>query len=309
MRLDEVNEIAQLKTIMPQLRALGVNRLVLEINYNFAFRKRPKLIGKYGPPMTPQEASELATLASSLGIILIPQFNCLGHQSDGAKLFPLLTEFTDFREVAEPYCISPRSWCPTALGIWDIAYELIGDIAAAFGSKYVHVGMEEVLTMGQCHRCRDSNAARLFALSVNELFNRLSADGIQMLMWGDRLLSKFETEYPANESSDNGTAPAIDLISTDIIICDWHYSLPKAGSASENYPSIDIFTKRNFRVWPCGWKDAVANTAFSSFARDFNSDKVIGYLASTWAVEIPKLPKWEPLLKGIAAWTAPKQSA
>ena len=70
-----------------------------------------------------------------------------------------------------------------------------------------------------------------------------------MLMWGDRLLDAKTTGHSRWEASTNGTAPAIDRIPTDIVVCDWHYG------RQDDYPSIPLLQKKRFRVWPAGWRD------------------------------------------------------
>ena len=73
-----------------------------------------------------------------------------------------------------------------------------------------------------------------------------------MLMWGDRLIDANVMKYGKWEASENGTAPAIDLIPKDIIICDWHYE------QRTDYPSVRYFQEKGFRVWPAGWNNVEA---------------------------------------------------
>ena len=54
-------------------------------------------------------------------------------------------------------------------------------------------------------------------------------------MWGDRLFDAREHNWGEWEAAKNGTAPAVDLIPKDIIVCPWHYERKEA------YPSIPLF--------------------------------------------------------------------
>ena len=73
-------------------------------------------------------------------------------------------------------------------------------------------------------------------MAVNDLHAHLVHDKkMTMLMWDDRLLEDKTMGYGKWESSDNGTAPAIDQVPTDIILCDWHYEL------RDHYPSVSYF--------------------------------------------------------------------
>ena len=98
-----------------------------------------------------------------------------------------------------------------------------------------------------------------------------------MLMWGDRLLDSASTGYAGWEAADNGTAPAIDMIPKDIIICDWHYG------KRDDYPSIPLFLEKGFRVLPTSWRDSEAAGALVDFSLKSKSDKrMLGHLCSLW---------------------------
>ncbi len=56
---------------------MGVNFLILEINYGFAFRSHPELSGGDNA-LTVEDARELAEICRKAGIRLIPMFNSWG---------------------------------------------------------------------------------------------------------------------------------------------------------------------------------------------------------------------------------------
>jgi hypothetical protein len=101
-------------------------------------------------------------------------------------------------------------------------------------------------------------------------------------MWGDRLLDGKTTGYGKWEASENDTAPAIDLIPKDIIECDWHYETSYAG-APATYPSVRYFQQKGFRVWPSGWNSEANARMLASCALQNMSDRMVGYLATTWS--------------------------
>jgi hypothetical protein len=70
----------------------------------------------------------------------------------------------------------------------------------------------------------------VFANAIKDYHEHLVGNrGVEMLMWGDRLIDCLKYPYGEWEASCNGTAAAVDLIPNDIIICDWHL---KNGSLS-----------------------------------------------------------------------------
>jgi hypothetical protein len=140
--------------------------------------------------------------------------------------------------------------------------------------------MDEVFLIAseQCERCRGKDPAALFAKAVNDCHRHLVGKRkVKMLMWGDRLLDDKQMKYGEWEASRNGTAPAVDLIPKDIIICDWHYELREA------YPSVPYFQRKGFRVWPASWRQSQAAVALLEYSRKNASERMIGHLCTTWS--------------------------
>ena len=115
-----------------------------------------------------------------------------------------------------------------------------------------------------------------------------------MQMWGDRLLDAETMGYGTWESSANGTHTAIDLIPTDIVMCDWHYEI------MDDFPSVRFFQQRGFRVWPSGWNKEPSITKFIEVARREATPRMLGYLATTWC-------DLNPLVAGLAGEPIPPE--
>ena len=87
------------KGIEEGLKPLGINVLVLEVNYGFEFQSHPEL--SEGSGLSRDDARDLAAFCREQGIRLIPQFNCLGHQSWAKTHGPLLKKYPQFDETPE----------------------------------------------------------------------------------------------------------------------------------------------------------------------------------------------------------------
>lgn len=275
------------RAIVEQLAPIGVNTVVLEVNYGFEYQSHPELRWEGAVSASPDEgaiskaeARELVALCRQQGIRLIPQFNCLGHQSWRKTLFPLLVQYPEMDETPADtpakYC---RSWCPLHPEVNPIVFDLMDELIDAFQADTFHVGMDEVFLIAdeQCPRCKGKNPAQLFAKAVNDYHRHLVGKrGVTMLMWGDRLLDAEAMGYSKWEASSNGTAPAIDLIPKDIVICDWHYG------RRDEYLSVPYFLEKGFRVWPSSWKDADAARALLEYSRSHATERMIGHLCTTW---------------------------
>ena len=99
-----------------------------------------------------------------------------------------------------------------------------------------------------------------------------------MLMWGDRLLDGKKMRYGKWEAAANGTAPAIDRIPKDIILCDWHYEIRRALSLGAVLPGegvpglageLERARRRRWRSWRRRGR--------------LNKGLVIGHMGTTWA--------------------------
>lgn len=270
------------RAITEQLAPLGVNVIVLEVNYRFAFQSHPEL--RMEPALTRSDARALAAHCRPLGIRLIPLFNCLGHQSWAKSTFTLLTQYPEFDETPQIprdnpniYC---RSWCPQHPRVNEIAFALMDELIEAFDADALHVGMDEVFLLGsdQCARCRGQDPAALFAKAVTDYHRHLvGRKQVTMLLWGDRLLDDRTMKYGEWESSRNGTAPAIDHIPKDIVVCDWHYE------QRESYPSVPYFQQQGFRVWPSSWRNREAALALLEDSARNAQGRMLGHLCTTWS--------------------------
>jgi len=267
----------------------GINVLILEVDYDFAFKSHPEL-RRGTNPITREGARRFAALCKKAGIRLIPQFQSVGHQSWKGETYGLLTVYPkfDLTPGAFPnnegiYC---REWDPLNPDVLKIVFPLMDEIIDAFQADALHVGMDEIFLLGseQSPSTKGQDPGRLFAKAVNDIYGHLvKKKRIEMLMWGDRLIDGKNIDLGEWESSMNGTASAIDQIPKDIIICPWHYE------KRADYPSIPMFIDKGFRVLPSSWKDVEATKALITYSRKNESPKLLGHLFTTWGVKPDQL--------------------
>jgi hypothetical protein len=290
------NQAKALTDVVGKLADLGINVIVAEINYGFEYQSHPEL--RSGNCCTKEQIRELVDECKAHHVRLIPQFQCLGHQSWSRRTAPLLTKYPQFDETPglypenkDIYC---RSWCPLHPEVNAVIFSLMDELIDAFQADALHVGMDEVFLIGEdaCPRCKGKDKAELFAKAVNDYHAFLvDKKKVEMLMWGDRLIDAGKINYGKWESSANGTARAIDLIPKDIIICDWHYE-PRPA-----YESVPMFLEKGFRVWPASWKNAEASKALVDYSLTHKNPRMLGHLNTTWgAVRFPDLPTWPPVV-------------
>ena len=279
----------------------GVNTLILEFDFNYDFRSRPEFANPAALGI--EDVKQIVRACRENRIALIPQINCLGHQSWAKRTDRLLREHPEFDETPGKhpsndgiYC---RSYCPLHPRVHEVLFGLIDELARACEAKAFHVGMDEVFVLADrdCPRCSEKKPADLFAGEVKLLRNHLKSIGCRMWMWGDRFLDAKSTGLGKWEASENDTASAIDHVPKDIVICDWHYD---AAPETPQY-----FARKGFAVVGCPWrKPAVALAQLNhirAIAAAHPSSLVrrsLGMVQTTWCGSTPFIRAYGALAEG-----------
>ncbi len=241
-----------------ELAPRKVNTLILRVDYNYEYESHPELRDEKA--LTKADAKKLVAACRKDSIRLIPQINLLGHQSWAGSIGNLLKVYPQFDEtphVKMPakyewpnadglYC---KSYCPLHPDVHKVVFGLVDEICDVFEADAFHAGMDEVFYIGddKCPRCKGSDKAELFAGEVNRIRNHLELKNRRLWIWGDRLIDGKTTGMGMWEASMNNTHRAIDLVSKDVMICDWHYERPDQTAV--------YFAMKGFQVATCPWRN------------------------------------------------------
>lgn len=263
----------------------GVNTLVLEFDYQFKFKSHPEV--EEPGALSREDVAKLVAACKDAHVRLIPQVNCLGHQSWAESTSALLRAHPEFDETPGKfpknkglYC---RSYCPLHPGVHQVVFDVLDEIADACEATAVHCGMDEVMTLGDpdCVRCKGKRTADLFAGEVNALHDHLKSKGREMWMWGDRFIDGKASGIGDWEASGNDTAPAIDMVPKDIVICDWHYDNAE--------PTAGYFAMHGLRVVSSPWRKSEVALEQVKQIRAIRADaneqlrpRAYGMLHTTW---------------------------
>jgi hypothetical protein len=304
---------ATLAFIRESLPKEGVNTVIMEFNYNFDYRSRPEFADSSA--LGRAEARQIAKACREKGIKLIPQINCLGHQSWAERTGPLLTKHPEFDETPGKYPknkgIYCRSYCPLHPEVHKVLFALIDELAGACEAKAFHVGLDEVFILADpdCPRCKGKDPAELLAGEIKTLHAHLKQIGCRLWMWGDRFLDGKATGIGKWEASTNRTHPAVDRVPKDIVICDWHY-----GKA---HPTPRFFAQKGFDVVACPWRNSKVALAQLAHIRAIRSGtdravaaRALGMVQTTWCGFAPFHRAYKAQLAGASpAKDAPSESA
>jgi len=271
----------------------GVNTLVLRVDYNFEYRSHPEL--RDDEALSRKDMRKIRKACRRGGIRVVPQINLLGHQSWETKAVKLLEEHPEFDEtpwieLPETYVwpnddnLYCKSYCPLHPKVHEVVFALVDEIVDIFEADAFHAGMDEVfyIAMDRCPRCGGRDPAELFAGEVTLIRNHLARSGVELWIWGDRLIDGKTTGIGEWEASMNQTHRAIDLIPRDVVINDWHYERAD--------PTAPYFAAKGFTVVTCPWKlGDVATTQIDDMLRwrrtstPEMSERFAGIMQTIWA--------------------------
>lgn len=301
LRVYTATDMDTLVNLIPQMAEMGLNVVILELDFNFKYESHPELILQKDP-ITKEKAAILVKACKKNGIRLIPMFQCLGHQSWAKETYPLLIQYPEFDITPGAYpnndSIYCREWDPLNPRVNKVVFALLDELIDAFEADAFHVGMDEVYLLGdeKSPTTKGKNPAKLFAKAVNDIYNHLvKKRGVEMIMWADRLIDGEKYDFGKWQSSLNGIAPAIDMIPRDIIMSPWHYHYRKS------YPSIPMFLAKGFRVLPASFQDTSAVKSLIEYSYDFaENKKMLGHTFTTWTVHtIDSLLSFRPINVGM----------
>jgi len=253
----------------------NVNTLVLRVDFKYQYKSHPELRGE--DALSKSNVRKIVKACRKGNIRLIPQINLLGHQSWRTKVSKLLEVYPEFDET--PWIELPetyewpnadglycKSYCPLHPEVHDVVFALVDEIVKVFNADAFHAGMDEVFYIGmdRCPRCGGHDEAELFAGEVSRIRSHLAQSGVELWIWGDRLIDGKATGIGEWEASMNSTHRAIDLIPRDVVINDWHYERAD--------PTAPYFAAKGFAVVTCPWKlGEVAVTQIEDMVRFRNN--------------------------------------
>ena len=147
--------------------------------------------------------------------------------------------------------------------------DLMNDQIRIFKPKYLHIGWDEVGTVGVCPLCRGTDPAKLFSEALWSDRNYLTARGITPIMWADML---------RRDQNGGGGWKLYRTVSTmpkDIIVQDWFYT-----GHHTDFPSLKTWNNNGLKSLgtPYGvYKPGMEN--IFSWAEAAKRHKILGIVA------------------------------
>ena len=229
---------------------VGYNTVILQVSGGMIYERHPKISESFahavsmhsqgwpafphngiaeGKPITKAQLKQYINFIRSFGIDVIPEVQSLAHVQYLTHAYPEIAEIAQ-EEINEhvdtrqedmlPSKFYHHDYCPSNPRTYEILFDVLDEIIEVFEPReYVHMGHDEVRSIGVCPACKGKTPAELFAYDINKIHGYLASKGLKMMIWADMLQPM--PKYP--------THPAIDRIPKDIVLLDfiWYFHLDK----------------------------------------------------------------------------------
>ncbi len=292
-----------------RLARYKINAVIFEFEDKLRYRRRPEV----GAPqsMSIDEMAALTRYARERHIEISPLVQGLGHAT-----FILKHEtYLPLREDPD----SNWAFCPCDEGTYAVLFDLYRDaFDATPGSRYLHVGGDEIGEIGTCDRCRPmADEKGILALNLYWL-NRVCAfarqNGRIPIFWDDMLFkyadlwATMHRDVPKDELEKRWAQgePILDSVleeyPKDCIYMRWNYTLARQGG---NIRALDWFGRRGLKAWIATaaqnvhpllpQEDRVVN--IQSFIRLAHEKNIDGMLCTAWDDSSPHMETyWRGLI-------------
>ena len=166
--------------LIPWLSQHGATMVLLEYEEMFPFHGSLSDI-RGGNHYTPTEIKKLLDTCEQNKIEVIPLVQTFGHMEFALKV----EKFSHLRESP----ITPQALCPSRNESLSLVYEPIDQVMRIHSnSRYLHIGCDEVFTMGECDLCNKYPRENLFLKHVATVAKYVKSKyGTQVLIWDDML--------------------------------------------------------------------------------------------------------------------------
>lgn len=216
-----------------RLARYKINAVVFEFEDKLRYQRQP-LVGA-PQSISIDEMAALTRYARERHIEITPLVQGLGH----ATFILKHQEYANLRE------ISWNRWafCPLNEGTYQVLFDLYRDaIDATPGSKYLHIGGDEVWNIGLCSRCKPTcdkeGRAALNLYWLKRVCEFAEANNRIPIFWDDM---PFQTAGLLESMDDENMPPAV-------VAEKWAKGIPKLDSLLADFPKNCIYMRWNYSL-------------------------------------------------------------
>lgn len=231
-------KIEHLPRLIEEMAGYKLNTLVIEYE-----DKLPRARAEFCHPtqaLSREQHAKLLETAYENFIDVIPLQQSFGHLEYALKL----PEYQHLREIPE----APGEMCPLREGSYELAASLIEETARLHpDSRYIHLGCDEVWSLGQSPECRASGKSRgrLAIEFINRLAEKAVSLGKTPIVWHDMLADV----WGAEGMGEAGNYEELALINKNIVVAIWLYSPDRVNLVAPRL--MEALHAHGIKTLPC----------------------------------------------------------
>lgn len=194
---------ARLLEFIREMAAYKFNTLVIEYEDKLPFETLAEL--RHPAAFTPQQFQTMLATAQENFMEVIPLQQSFGHLEYVLKH----PKYKYLRETPD----TPGEMCPLRKGSFELAATLLEETARLHpNSRYLHIGCDEVWSLGSSEECRHSGKSReqISVEYVNRLVAHVCTLGKTPIVWHDML--------------ENAPQEVLDQLDKRAVVAVWEYS-------------------------------------------------------------------------------------
>ena len=231
-------KVEHLPRLVEEMARYKLNTLVIEYE-----DKLPRARTEFCHPtqaLSREQHAALLAAAHENFIDVIPLQQTFGHLEYALKL----PEYQHLREIPE----APGELCPLRAGAYELAASLIEETARLHpDSRYIHLGCDEVWSLGQSPECKASGKSRgrLAIEYINRLAEKAVSLGKTPIVWHDMLADVWR----AGDMGEAGNYEELALINKNIVVAIWLYSPERVNLVAPRL--MEALHAHGIKTLPC----------------------------------------------------------
>jgi hypothetical protein len=208
-----------------------INAIIFEFEDKLKYRRQPTIAAPQA--ISIEEMKAFTKYAKERNIEVTPLVQGLGH----AGFILKHEKYKDLREDPNNFW----AFCPLHEGTYQVLYDMYLDaIEATPGSRYLHIGGDEVRHIGTCPRCKEiAEKKGITALNqywLNRVCDFIRKQGRIPIIWDD-MLWKYAEVYDTTHTVD---------MNEDLVEKKWKNAKPKLDELADNLPVNSIYMRWNY---------------------------------------------------------------
>lgn len=221
-----------------EMAAYKLNTLVIE--YEDKLPRARKDLCHPTDALTPEQHRRLLEVARENFIDIIPLQQSFGHLEYVLKL----PEYQHLREIPE----APGEMCPLREGAYELAASLLEETARLHpDSRYLHLGCDEVWSLGQSNECKTSGKSRgrIAIEYINRLAEKVVSLGKIPIVWHDMMADVWR----GGEMGEAGNYDDLALLNKNLVVAIWLYSPDRVNLVAPKL--MEALHAHGIRTIPC----------------------------------------------------------